>query len=212
MFRIFGTVALLGSLLFAEDYKTFADFSAEGREKAQYMTISEYEALKESGEEVYIVDIRDAISFEIEHIAGALNLGRGSLEKKVEALPKDAYLLVYCSSGTRASISQVLLKDTMGYENAFVFGEVGEGGLVHLIRDGMESVKYGNLTSYISSLPDGKWSLIGTTIDLNENGVEILENTSDKIFLWKNEESRWIRNSDSDFEVKAHQGLWIRKR
>jgi sulfur-carrier protein adenylyltransferase/sulfurtransferase len=49
-------------------------------------------------------------------IPGAIHISRGRLEQNIEAaVPRNANLVIYCSSGNRSALAAITLRD-MGYE------------------------------------------------------------------------------------------------
>lgn len=73
-----------------------------------------------------LLDIRDSEEHAVDSIAGSLNLSRGKLEMKVEALipDLDTVILCYCNANNRGALSADALVQ-MGYRNASFI----EGGL-----------------------------------------------------------------------------------
>jgi rhodanese-related sulfurtransferase len=56
------------------------------------------------------IDVRAAREREQKHIAGSLSIPLNHLAEKLDALPKDRLLLVYCAGGYRSSIAASLLQ------------------------------------------------------------------------------------------------------
>src|SRR5207249_11627206 len=56
------------------------------------------------------IDVRAPREREQKHIAGSLSIPLNHLAEKLDALPKDRSLLVYCACGYRASIAASLLQ------------------------------------------------------------------------------------------------------
>lgn len=44
-----------------------------------------------------IVDVRDSNSYAQQHVKGAINIPLGELESKLNELPKDKWLILYCT-------------------------------------------------------------------------------------------------------------------
>jgi rhodanese-related sulfurtransferase len=66
-----------------------------------------------------VVDVREPAEFASGHVSGAINITPAELiagTEKLETIPKDAPIIVYCLSGGRSSISKNLLEN-MGYTN-----------------------------------------------------------------------------------------------
>ncbi len=65
------------------------------------------------------IDVREPFEFAMGHVKGAINIPPSKLmagAKKLESVPKDTELVLYCLSGSRSNASMQILKD-MGYTN-----------------------------------------------------------------------------------------------
>lgn len=86
--------------------------SADGGDTANaYMDVSLKEAkeLIESGD-VFVLDVRTVREFESEHIEGAVNINVNELTLRLDEVPRDEAILVYCRSGSRSvTASNILL-------------------------------------------------------------------------------------------------------
>jgi rhodanese-related sulfurtransferase len=70
-----------------------------------------------------IVDVRAPHEREAKHVAGSLHLPLNQLEQRLDELPKDAPILVYCAGGYRSSIAASVMQHH-GYVKV---GEVAGG-------------------------------------------------------------------------------------
>ena len=80
------------------------------------------------------IDVREPFEFAMGHVPGAVNIPPSKLiagAKKLEAVPKDTELVLYCVSGSRSNVSINILKQ-MGYTN-----------LVNGINKNQVKAKYG---------------------------------------------------------------------
>ncbi len=69
----------------------------------RHLTIAEYERLA-AGERVILVDTRAAEEFAVSQIAGAIQAGdENALRVRLEGVPKDAAIVLYCSVGYRSA-------------------------------------------------------------------------------------------------------------
>lgn len=67
-----------------------------------------------------IVDSRSEDAFQVEHIAGAINVPIGSSEDKLRSLPSDKKVIVYCSCGTEGTSMRLAFQlNQMGYPRTF---------------------------------------------------------------------------------------------
>lgn len=65
------------------------------------------------------IDVREPFEFATGHVKGAINIPPSKLmagAKKLEGVPKDTELILYCLSGSRSNVSINILKG-MGYTN-----------------------------------------------------------------------------------------------
>lgn len=67
----------------------------------------------------YIIDVREPHEFLSGHVEGALNIPPQELlsgSGKIEGIPKDSRIILYCKTGSRSNVSKQILT-SMGYEN-----------------------------------------------------------------------------------------------
>lgn len=65
------------------------------------------------------IDVREPFEFAMGHVKGAINIPPAKLmanDKKLQAIPKDAEIILYCRSGSRSGVSAHIMK-SMGYTN-----------------------------------------------------------------------------------------------
>ncbi len=80
-----------------------------------------------------IIDVREPHEYEGGHIEGALNIPPAELlagAKKLDGVPKDTELILYCKSGSRSHVGIQILKG-LGYTN-----------LINGVNAGQVSKKY----------------------------------------------------------------------
>ena len=133
---IFAAIAIIGLALIlpAQATKTMTgkDFVAECKPNIKSITVSEARTLHDSGDWVFL-DVRTEKEFKKGAIPNALHIQRGVLEFKVEKkLPdKTAKIVVYCKSGSRATLCSCALK-RMGYINVVCM----DGGWKGWVKEG----------------------------------------------------------------------------
>lgn len=95
--------------------------------KAEYkkLTAQEAKARMDSGDKLFIVDVREDFEFAGGHIPDAVLLPGGQISlKAAEVLPdKDAEILLYCRSGSRSRQAALQMID-LGYTNVYDFGGI----------------------------------------------------------------------------------------
>jgi rhodanese-related sulfurtransferase len=80
--------------------------------------IEEYRKMRNAGESHVLVDTREESEWNAGHVAGAVHLSKGVIERDIEtAVPdKDARLVLYCGGGFRSALAADNLQK-MGYKN-----------------------------------------------------------------------------------------------
>ncbi len=79
------------------------------------MKISGQEAQKVVEDGAFLLDVRTQQEFNERHIDGATQIAVGELAERMDELPKDRLIIVYCRSGRRAARAvQMLLQE--GFE------------------------------------------------------------------------------------------------
>jgi rhodanese-related sulfurtransferase len=99
-----------GFLALVEDAKT----------RVREIRIGEYAAMKEGGAPHLLVDIREESEWAAGHAAGAIYIGKGVIERDIEAkVPdKSTTLVLYCGGGYRSALAGDMLQK-MGYRDVF---------------------------------------------------------------------------------------------
>jgi len=89
------------------------------KSRIQQIDIDEYQRVRKSGEEHLLIDTREDSEWSAGHAAGAIHLGKGIIERDIEArVPdKDAKLVLYCGGGYRSALAAEALQE-MGYTRA----------------------------------------------------------------------------------------------
>ena len=66
-----------------------------------------------------IIDVREPLEFKMGHVKGAINIPPSQMmagAKKIDGVPKDTELVLYCISGSRSNVSINILQG-LGYTN-----------------------------------------------------------------------------------------------
>jgi len=105
--------------------------------KANFTTISVQEAklMIDSGE-VFILDVRTQEEYDAGHIRGSNLIPVQVIETRLNEIPKDKKILVYCRSGRRSSEASNILVNN-GFKEIYNMN----GGIDDWIRSGFEVVK-----------------------------------------------------------------------
>src|SRR5271168_585825 len=97
----------------------FLALVASAKSRIQEIDIAEYQRLRSAGEAHILIDTREDSEWAAGHAAGAIHLGKGIIERDIEArVPrKDSKLVLYCGGGYRSALAADALRQ-MGYTNA----------------------------------------------------------------------------------------------
>lgn len=97
----------------------FVNLVNDAKSRVRQVDISEYQKMRASGEEHLLIDVREDNEWNAGHAAGAMHLGKGIIERDIEAAVPDheRKLVLYCGGGFRSALAaDALLK--MGYRDA----------------------------------------------------------------------------------------------
>ena len=90
----------------------------DAKSRIEQTDVEGYLALKASGEPHLLVDTREDNEWAAGHLPGAVHLGKGIIERDVEARVPDkaTRMILYCGGGFRSAlVAETLMK--MGYTN-----------------------------------------------------------------------------------------------
>ena len=90
----------------------------DAKSRVKETNVAEVKKRMDAGEELTLVDVREDSEWAKGHIAGAIHLGKGIIERDIEAaIPnKDQEVILYCGGGFRSALAADNLKK-MGYKN-----------------------------------------------------------------------------------------------
>jgi rhodanese-related sulfurtransferase len=90
----------------------------EARGRVRETNVDEVKSRLDKGDKFVLVDVREDREFETDHIAGAVHLGKGIIERDIEAKypALDTPLVLYCGGGFRSALAADNLQK-MGYTN-----------------------------------------------------------------------------------------------
>jgi rhodanese-related sulfurtransferase len=96
----------------------FLDLVNDAKSRVREIDIERYKRMKESGEDHILIDVREESEWSAGHAAGAMHLGKGVIERDVEAKIEDhdKTLVLYCGGGFRSALAADCLQK-MGYKN-----------------------------------------------------------------------------------------------
>ena len=91
----------------------------DAKARVQEIDLPGYLKMREAGEAHVLVDTREESEWAAGHVAGAVHLGKGIIERDIETkVPdKDTKLVLYCGGGFRSALAADNLR-LMGYTQA----------------------------------------------------------------------------------------------
>jgi rhodanese-related sulfurtransferase len=96
----------------------FLKLVKDAKSRVEQIDIDEYRNMRETGEDHVLVDTREDGEWAAGHVAGALHIGKGVIERDIETKVPDkaATLVLYCGGGFRSALAADNLQK-MGYAN-----------------------------------------------------------------------------------------------
>jgi len=90
----------------------------DARSRVKETTVDETKAKMDRGEKFVLIDVREESEWAKDHLPGAVHLGKGVLERDIEArVPDlDTPMILYCGGGYRSALAADNLQK-MGYRN-----------------------------------------------------------------------------------------------
>jgi rhodanese-related sulfurtransferase len=90
----------------------------DAKSRVRETTPEEVRRRQEAGEQFCFVDVREDGEWQKGHARGAIHLGKGIIERDIEAtIPDhDAEIVLYCGGGYRSALAADALRQ-MGYKN-----------------------------------------------------------------------------------------------
>jgi rhodanese-related sulfurtransferase len=91
----------------------------DARSRIRETNVDEIKKRMDRGDKFLLVDVREESEFAKDHLPGAIHLGKGIIERDIEARVPDvnAEMILYCGGGFRSALAADNLQK-MGYTNA----------------------------------------------------------------------------------------------
>ena len=92
----------------------------DAKSRSREVTVAETRERMQSDNGVRLIDVREDNEWEAARAAGAEHLGKGIIERDIEATvpDKETELILYCGGGFRSALAADVLQQ-MGYINVF---------------------------------------------------------------------------------------------
>lgn len=90
----------------------------EAKSRVKETTVDEVKQKLDHGDKVLLVDVREESEYAKDHLPGAIHLGKGVIERDIEARVPDVKtpMILYCGGGFRSVMAADNLQK-MGYTN-----------------------------------------------------------------------------------------------
>ena len=92
----------------------------DSKTRIKEVTVAETRERLTANPEAKLIDVREDNEWDAAHAAGAIHLGKGIIERDIEATAPDkaTELILYCGGGYRSALAADVLQN-MGYTNVF---------------------------------------------------------------------------------------------
>jgi rhodanese-related sulfurtransferase len=110
----------------------------DAKSRVKECTVDDVKARLAAGEKLVLVDVREDSEYAAGHAAGAVHIGKGVIERDIEAKVPDPNtpLVLYCGGGFRSALAADALQK-MGYTNVISM----DGGWSAWVRAGLPTEK-----------------------------------------------------------------------
>jgi rhodanese-related sulfurtransferase len=97
---------------------SFLKIVNDAKSRVRQTTVDGVKSKLDGGDKFILVDVREESEFAQDHLPGAIHLGRGVIERDIEARVPDlnAPMILYCGGGFRSALAADNLQK-MGYTN-----------------------------------------------------------------------------------------------
>ena len=102
----------------AQHAPQFLKIVNDARLRVKETTVDDVKARLDRGDTFVLVDVREESEFARDHLPGAVHMGKGVIERDIEARVPDSstLLILYCGGGFRSALAADNLQK-MGYTN-----------------------------------------------------------------------------------------------
>ncbi|HEY6072716.1 MAG TPA: rhodanese-like domain-containing protein [Anaerolineales bacterium] len=92
----------------------------EAKSRVREVTVDETRKRMASNEQVRLIDVREDNEWQLGRAAGSVHLGKGIIERDIEAAVPDkgTEVILYCGGGFRSALAADVLQQ-MGYTNVY---------------------------------------------------------------------------------------------
>jgi len=96
----------------------FLQIVNDSKTRVRECTVDDVKKRLDGGEKLTLIDVREESEFAKDHLPGAIHLGKGIIERDIEARVPDlaTEVILYCGGGFRSALAADNLQK-MGYKN-----------------------------------------------------------------------------------------------
>lgn len=96
----------------------FLQIVQDSKKRVRELSVEQVKDKLDHGEKFLVVDVREESEFAKDHLPGAIHLGKGIIERDIEARVPDlnTRMVLYCGGGFRSALAADNLQK-MGYTN-----------------------------------------------------------------------------------------------
>ncbi|HEY5162427.1 MAG TPA: rhodanese-like domain-containing protein [Terriglobales bacterium] len=96
----------------------FLQIVNDSKTRVRECTVDDVKKRLDGGEKLTLIDVREESEFAKDHLPGAIHLGKGIIERDIEARVPDlaTEVILYCGGGFRSALAGDSLQK-MGYKN-----------------------------------------------------------------------------------------------
>jgi rhodanese-related sulfurtransferase len=107
-----------GNVMAHQHPPRFLKIVDDARTRVRETNVDEVKKRMDRGEKFLLVDVREESEYAKDHLPGAIHLGKGIIERDIEARVPDlnAEMVLYCGGGFRSALAADNLQK-MGYTN-----------------------------------------------------------------------------------------------
>ena len=116
----------------------FVKIVNDAKKRVKETNVADVKKRQDAGEKFVLVDVREDNEWAAGHVAGAIHLGKGIIERDIEKTVTDptAKIILYCGGGFRSALAADNLQK-MGYTNV----ESMDGGWKGWVGAGLPTEK-----------------------------------------------------------------------
>jgi len=98
----------------------FLELVNDAKSRIREVSVDKTRERMNAGDSARLIDVREDNEWQTAHAAGAIHLGKGIIERDIEAQVPDkaSELILYCGGGYRSALAADVLQQ-MGYTNVY---------------------------------------------------------------------------------------------